>query len=54
MTPTVTTCYNVFRHPHTVIIDRHGLIVGRVEGEQDWASSLARGWIAGLLKDPRS
>lgn len=45
----VTARYNVFRHPHTVIIDRRGLIVGRAEGERDWASSIAREWIARLV-----
>jgi len=44
----VTSRYNVFRHPHTVIIDRRGLIVGRAEGERDWASPLAREWIVKL------
>lgn len=45
----VSSRYNVFRHPHTVIIDGRGLIVGRAEGERDWASPVAREWIAGLL-----
>lgn len=45
----VAARYKVIRHPHTVIIDRRGLIVGRVEGERDWASPLAREWIAKLL-----
>jgi peroxiredoxin len=41
--------YRVVRHPHTVVIDRRGRIVGRVEGERDWSSALAREWILGLL-----
>lgn len=45
----VTAHYKVFRHPHTVIIDRRGLIVGRAEGEREWASPVAREWIARLL-----
>ncbi len=45
----VASLYRVVRHPHTVIIDRRGLIVGRMDGERDWASPLAREWIARLL-----
>ena len=45
----VTSRYRVTRHPHTVIIDRRGLIVGRADGERDWASPLAREWIVKLL-----
>jgi len=45
----VTSRYKVFRHPHTIIIDRRGLIVGRAEGERDWVSSLAWEWMARLL-----
>jgi len=45
----VAARYRVTRHPHAVIIDRRGLIVGRVEGERAWAGPLAREWIARLL-----
>jgi len=47
---TVTSLYNVIRHPHTVIIDRRGSIVGRADGERDWAGSLVREWLTGLLE----
>ncbi len=47
----VASLYRVVRHPHTVIIDRRGRIVGRIEGERDWGSPLAREWIARLLED---
>lgn len=46
----VTSRYKVARHPHTVLIDRRGTIVGRVEGERDWSSPLAREWIGKLLE----
>lgn len=48
----VAARYRVARHPHTVIIDRRGLIVGRVEGERDWASSVAREWLGQILGGP--
>jgi len=48
----VAARYRVSRHPHTVIIDRRGLIVARVEGERDWASPLAREWTVKLLQGP--
>lgn len=48
----VTARYKVVRHPHTLIIDRRGLIVGRADGERDWGSPLAREWIARLLGEP--
>jgi peroxiredoxin len=46
----VSARYKVARHPHTVILDRRGLIVGRVDGERDWSSPLAREWIGKLLE----
>lgn len=46
----VTTRYRVFRHPQTVVIDREGKIRGRLVGERDWDSRLARDWIRGLLR----
>jgi len=45
----VASRYKIVRHPHTVIVDRRGLIVGRADGERDWTSPLAREWIARLL-----
>ena len=45
----VTSLYKVVRHPHTVVIDRRGLIVGRAEGEREWAHPLAQEWVAKLL-----
>ena len=47
----VTSLYKVVRHPHTVDIDRRGVIVGRADGERDWAQPLAREWIVRLLGD---
>lgn len=45
----VTARYRVFRHPQTVAIDRDGKILGRLVGERDWDSRLAREWIRRLL-----
>jgi peroxiredoxin len=45
----VTSVYKVVRHPHTVVIDRRGVIGGRADGERDWTHPLAREWIARLL-----
>lgn len=46
----VTTRYRVFRHPQTVVIDRDGKIRGRLVGERDWDSPVAREWIRSLLR----
>jgi hypothetical protein len=48
----VTSRYKVIRHPHTVVIDRRGLIAGHADGERDWAAPVAREWIARLLEGP--
>jgi len=42
----------VTRHPHTVVIDRAGRIVGRIDGERDWDQRLARDWLGSLLRRP--
>ena len=45
-----TALYRVTRHPHTVVIDRTGRIVGRIEGERDWGQPVAREWLGSLLR----
>jgi len=41
--------YGVRGHPVTFIVDRKGLLVGKVIGERDWSGKAARALITELL-----
>lgn len=43
--------YGVRGHPVTFIIDRSGLLIGKVIGERDWSSKEARALIEDLLAE---
>ena len=42
--------FGVRGHPATVLIDRQGLMVGRILGERDWQSEAARRLVRALLE----
>lgn len=42
--------FGVRGHPSTVLIDREGRIVGRVQGERDWGTPEARRLVDWLLE----
>ncbi len=41
--------FGVWGHPSTVLIDRAGRIVGRIQGERDWGGKGARRLVEWLL-----
>lgn len=45
----VEKLFGVRGHPATVLIDRKGLMVGRILGERDWQSEAARRLVRALL-----
>ena len=45
--------FGVRGHPHTVLIDRAGRIVGRVLGERDWTTPEAFQLVEWLLGEAR-
>ena len=45
--------FGVWGHPSTVLIDRAGRIVGRIQGERDWSSEDARRLVEWLLETGR-
>jgi hypothetical protein len=45
--------FGVLGHPSTVLIDRAGMIVGRVPGERDWRTAEARRLVEWLLGQGR-
>jgi peroxiredoxin len=42
--------FGVWGHPSTVLIDRSGRIVGRIQGEREWGSEEARRLVEWLLR----
>lgn len=45
--------FGVWGHPSTVLIDRSGRILGRIQGERDWGSEDARRRVEWLLESGR-
>lgn len=45
--------FGLWGHPNTVLIDRKGLVVGRVRGERDWQSEAARRLVQQLMEEGR-
>ena len=43
------TAFGLWGHPHTVLIDRQGRVVGLVRGDRDWQGEAARRLIRLLL-----
>ncbi len=41
--------FGLWGHPHTVLIDRQGRVVGLVRGERDWQSDAAKRLVRQLL-----
>lgn len=42
--------FGLWGHPHTVLIDRQGRVVGLMRGDRDWQSEAARRLIRLLLE----
>ncbi len=45
--------YNFRGHPVTFLIDRTGLLVGKVIGERDWSNAEAKALVGDLLNKNR-
>lgn len=45
--------FGLWAHPHTVLIDRQGRVVGLARGERDWQSQAARRLVEYLLESGR-
>jgi peroxiredoxin len=45
--------FGLWGHPHTVVIDRKGRVVGLVRGERDWQSETGRRLVRQLLEGDR-
>ncbi len=45
--------YNFRGHPVTFLIDRKGLLVGKVIGERDWSNAEAKALVGNLLNKNR-
>ncbi len=45
--------FGLWAHPHTVLIDRQGRVVGLARGERDWQSQAARRLVKHLLESGR-
>jgi peroxiredoxin len=45
--------FGLWGHPNTVLIDRHGRVVGLVRGERDWQSEAAQRLVQQLLQADR-